>query len=162
MAPSQHSAEAGPQAPWHTALRLGNLALLVLYPLAWWAPLARAGFLPFFGGDEISILSGIVTLAGTDLVLCAVVTLFAIVAPYGKTVALALHHRGLGGRGLLRVITLLGRLSMADIFLIALYVVMVKGVGIGHVDIAWGFYLFTALVLGSLGLGWATEREQAR
>ncbi|QDL92383.1 paraquat-inducible protein A [Paroceanicella profunda] len=162
MAPSQPCADPGRPAPCSAALRLGNLALLVLYPLAWWAPLARAGFLPFFGGNEISILSGLATLAGTDLMMCAVVTLFAIVAPYAKTVALALYHAGRGGAGLLRAITLLGRLSMADIFLIALYVVMVKGVGIGHVEIAWGFYLFTALVLGSLGIAWASERGDTR
>ena len=49
-----------------TALRLANLALLVVFPLAWSAPLMRAGVLPFFGLEEISILSGIAVLLESD------------------------------------------------------------------------------------------------
>ena len=49
---------------------------------------------------------------------------------------------------------------MADVFLIALYIVVVKGVGAGpHVEIAWGLYLFTACIwLVLVALTWATER----
>ena len=39
---------------------------------------------------------------------------------------------------------------MADVFLIALYIVVVKGVGIGKVETAWGLYLFTACILASI------------
>ena len=44
-------------------LRLANLSLLVLFPLAWFAPLLRAGLLPFFGLDEISVVTGLQALA---------------------------------------------------------------------------------------------------
>ncbi|RMF35937.1 MAG: paraquat-inducible membrane protein A [Alphaproteobacteria bacterium] len=135
-----------------------NLGLLVLYPVAWWAPLARAGFMPLFGGNEISILTGVAALWQTDIVLCAIVVLFAIIAPYAKTLALALLHFDYLPRRYLPVIGYLGKLSMADVFLIAFYVVIVKGVGVGYVEIAWGLYFFTALVLISLGLAWASER----
>ena len=38
-------------------LRLANLTLLVLFPLAWFAPLMRAGIaLPLFGLSEISVI----------------------------------------------------------------------------------------------------------
>jgi uncharacterized paraquat-inducible protein A len=140
-------------------VRLLNLALLALYPVAWWAPLVRAGVLPFFGGDEISILSGLATLWETDLVLFVLVLLFAIVAPWGKTLALALRHMGVLPARAVPVIAFLGRLAMADVFLIALYVVIVKGVGVGYVEIAWGLYFFSGLVLVSLALAWASERE---
>lgn len=140
--------------------RGANLALLALYPLAWWAPLARAGFMPLFGGTEISILTGIAALWETDIALCLLVTLLAVVAPWGKTVALSLHHLGrLPPRGL-PLLTLLGRLSMADVFLIAFYVVVVKGVGVGYVEIAWGLWFFTALVLASLALAFAAEEAR--
>jgi uncharacterized paraquat-inducible protein A len=39
-----------------------NLALLILFPLAWTAPLMRAGLLPLFGLEDISILSGLAAL----------------------------------------------------------------------------------------------------
>ncbi|MEM7423849.1 MAG: paraquat-inducible protein A, partial [Pseudomonadota bacterium] len=55
------------------------------------------------------------------------------------------------------VIEIIGKLSMADVFLVALYIVAVKGVGIGHVETAWGLWLFTACVLTSIGVGWATK-----
>ncbi|MEM8740019.1 MAG: paraquat-inducible protein A [Pseudomonadota bacterium] len=134
-----------------------NLSLLVLYPLAWWAPLARAGVMPIFGGEEISILTGIAALWETDIFLCAIVLLFAVIAPYAKALALSALHFGYAGRRILPAIKLFGRLSMADVFLIAFYVVLVKGVGVGYVEIAWGLYLFTALVLTSLVLAWSAE-----
>jgi hypothetical protein len=52
----------------------------------------------------------------------------------------------------------MGKLAMADVFLIALYVVISKGIGVGRVEIAWGLYLFTALILASLWIGWRTNR----
>jgi uncharacterized paraquat-inducible protein A len=48
---------------------------------------------------------------------------------------------------------------MADVFLIALYIVVVKGVGVGHVETAWGLYFFTALVLVSMGIAHVTKRR---
>jgi uncharacterized paraquat-inducible protein A len=50
----------------------------------------------------------------------------------------------------LPVIGYLGKLAMADIFLIALYVVVVKGAGRVTVEAGWGLYLFTGCVLASL------------
>ena len=37
-----------------TTLKFANLALLILFPIAWFAPLMRAGLLPLFGLSEIS------------------------------------------------------------------------------------------------------------
>jgi len=39
---------------------------------------------------------------------------------------------------------------MADILLIALYITMSKGIGIGRIETAWGLYLFTACIIASL------------
>lgn len=127
-------------------LRMANLALLVAFPIAWAAPLLRAGFLPWFGLSEISILSGIVSLFDSDPALACLVALLALVAPYAKTLALAGVHFGWIGQGILPVLKFLGRLAMADVFLIALYVVAVKGTGLGHVETAWGLWFFTGCV----------------
>ena len=136
-----------------------NLLLLTLYPVSWIAPLARAGFLPFFSGNEITILGGVNDLWQSDAALATLVALFAIVIPYAKTLAIAAVHFGYLGARALPAVEIIGKLSMADVFLIALYIVLVKGVGIGHVTSAWGLWLFTACVLASLWVGFETKRK---
>jgi uncharacterized paraquat-inducible protein A len=136
-----------------------NLCLLVLFPVAWFAPLLRAGVLPLFGLSEISVISGLQSLWGSDVALALLVTMLAIFAPYLKTIGLALLHFRLLSPRVLPALHLLGKLAMADMFLIALYVVVVKGVGLAHVETAWGLYLFTACILASLGLSVMAERH---
>lgn len=143
----------------HPVLIAVNLALLVLFPLAWFAPLMRAQLLPFFRADEISVISGLLTLWEEDVVLALVVAVFALVAPMVKTGLLALIHLGRLPARHLRVVALLGKLAMADIFLIALYIVIAKGMGVGRLEVAWGLYLFTACILGSLAVSLATRKQ---
>lgn len=142
-------------------LKYANLALLVLFPIAWFAPLLRAALLPLFGLNEISVLSGLQSLWGTDVFLALLVTGFALFAPYLKTIGLALIHFGLMKRKVLPVLHILGKLAMADIFLIALYIVVAKGIGVGKVEAAWGLYLFTACILASIFISWRTEKRVA-
>ncbi len=131
-------------------LKYANLCLLILFPVAWFAPLLRAGLLPLFSLSEISVISGLQSLWGTDVVLALVVTVFALFAPYLKTIGLALVQFGLLDQRTLPVLTVLGKLAMADIFLIALYITLAKGIGLGKIEVAWGLYLFTACILASL------------
>lgn len=142
-----------------SALRWANLALLVLYPVAWAAPMLRAGLLPLFGLSEISVLTGLQSLWRTDVFLALVVTFFALFAPYVKTIGLGLVQFRLASPRLMPALHLLGRLAMADIFLVALYIVVAKGTGIGRVETAWGLYLFTACILASLALAEAEDRR---
>tara|TARA_R110002073_G_C9110841_1_gene549671 strand:- start:20 stop:478 length:459 start_codon:yes stop_codon:yes gene_type:complete len=137
-------------------LTLLNLALLVLFPLSWTAPLMRAGLLPFFSLDEISILSGIATLWQEDILLSILVALFAIAAPIIKTLGLTLIHFRQAPSALLNAFTVMGKFAMADVFLIALYILLARGVGLGRVETAWGLWLFTACTLASLGISVAT------
>jgi len=139
-------------------LKYLNLSLLVLFPLAWFAPLLRAGLLPLFGLSEISVISGLQSLWEADVVLALLVTGLAIFAPYLKTIGLALVHFHLLDRRVLPVLHILGKLAMADVFLIALYIVVVKGIGYGRVETAWGLYLFTTCILVSLVISFFTER----
>ena len=143
----------------HPALIWGNLALLILFPLAWFAPLMRAQLLPFFRADEISVISGLLTLWEEDVLLALIVAVFALIAPMLKTIGLALIHLGRLPARLLPVVALLGKLAMADIFLIALYIVIAKGMGVGRLEVAWGLYLFTACILASLAFSLATRKQ---
>ena len=140
-------------------LKLANLALLVLFPLAWFAPLMRAGLLPLFGLDEISVVTGLQSLWGTDVILALIVTTFAIFAPWLKTLGLALIHFNLASPKLLPALHIMGKLAMADIFLIALYIVLVKGIGLATVETAWGLYFFTALIVASLVISILTAKQ---
>lgn len=137
-------------------LRYANLALLIAFPIAWFAPLMRAALLPIFGMDEISVISGLQSLWGSDAALALLVTFFAVFAPYLKTIGLALLHFGLLSPKTLPALHILGKLAMADVFLIALYIVLVKGVGLATVETAWGLYLFTACILTSLAISLKT------
>jgi uncharacterized paraquat-inducible protein A len=139
-----------------------NLLLLLLYPASWLSPLARAGWLPYFSGTEITILGGVADLWQSDAALAALVALFAVVIPYAKTLSLAAIHYGWLGPRALPLIEIIGKLSMADVFLIALYIVLIKGVGIGHVTSAWGLWLFTGCVLTSIWAGFETKRKLDR
>lgn len=143
----------------HPALLWGNLALLILFPLAWFAPLMRAQLLPFFRADEISVISGLLTLWDEDILLALIVAVFALIAPMLKTVGLALIHLGRLPARLLPVVALLGKLAMADIFLIALYIVIAKGMGVGRLEVAWGLYLFTACILASMAFSLITRKQ---
>lgn len=138
-------------------MRYANLALLVLFPVAWFAPLLRAGLLPLFGLSEISVITGLQALWESDVALALLVTTLAIFAPWAKTLGLALLHFGLLSPRALPALHLMGKLAMADVFLIALYVVVVKGVGLAHVETAWGLYLFTGCILASLVIGHLSE-----
>ncbi|MCT4553742.1 MAG: paraquat-inducible protein A [Pelagimonas sp.] len=140
-------------------MRWLNLALFLIYPLSWFAPLMRAGLLPFFGLSEISVISGLQSLWSSDIFLALLVTLFALVAPMLKTGGLALIQFGWLDRRALGPVNLLGKLAMADIFLIAVYITLAKGIGAGRIESAWGLYLFSACILTSIALGMIESRR---
>jgi paraquat-inducible protein A len=140
-------------------LKYANLALLILFPIAWFAPLLRAGFLPLFSLSEISVISGLQALWQSDVFLALIVTVFALFAPYMKTIGLSLVHFRMASPRILPALSIMGKLAMADIFLIALYIVLAKGVGVGRVETAWGLYLFTACIVASLAISILSARK---
>ena len=135
-------------------MKYANLTLLILFPIAWFAPLLRAALLPVFGMDEISVITGLQSLWGSDAALALLVTFLAVFAPFAKTIGLALLQFGLLHPRALPALNILGKLAMADIFLIALYVVIVKGAGYVTIEVAWGMYLFTGCILASMILSY--------
>lgn len=133
-------------------LKIANLSLLILFPVAWFAPLLRAGLLPFFSLDEITVISGLQALWEKDVFLALLVTFLALVAPIAKVIGTALIQFNFLAPSVKPVLSVLGRLAMADVFLIAIYIVAAKGIGVGRLETGWGLYLFTACVLGSYAI----------
>ncbi|TXH97672.1 MAG: paraquat-inducible membrane protein A [Pseudorhodobacter sp.] len=133
-------------------MRYLNLMLLILFPVAWFAPLMRAAILPIFGMDEISVITGLQSLWQSDAALALVVTFLAVFATIAKVIGVALVDFGLLVPRALPVLHVLGKLAMADVFLLAIYIVLVKGAGLVTVETAWGLWLFTGCILASLAL----------
>jgi hypothetical protein len=91
--------------------------------------------------------------------LAAIVVLFALVAPMAKTICLTLIHLSRLPARLLPALQVLSKLAMADVFLIAVYITLAKGLAVGRVETAWGLWLFTGLRAGLAGRG---HRDRAR
>jgi uncharacterized paraquat-inducible protein A len=132
--------------------------LVIILPVTWWLPLFTAR-VPFLWREEISIVTGLAELWRLDLVLFLIVLVFSVLAPIGKLLAsLYVWYRlpaGAAHRALGRL-ALLGKLSMAELFLLAVVIVGFKGVGIGTIEVAWGLHAFAAVVLLSFGASlWA-------
>ena len=148
-----------------------NLALVIVFPIAWFAPLIRTGLLPqwqmptwlggstLFAPDTITVISGLQKLWEADVFLAIAVTLFALVAPMLKCLGMSLIHFNLLSRATQPTIALMGKLAMADIFILALYIVIAKGIGIGQIEVAWGLYLFTAAIIVSLFVSIVESRK---
>jgi hypothetical protein len=135
------------------------LVSLALVPVTWWLPLFTAR-VPFLWRHEVSIASGLMELRRLDLMLFAAVLLFSVVAPMAKGVALAwmwFRAPRARSRGWLDRLGLLGKLAMAEVFLLAVIIVGLKGVGIGTVEVSWGLRVFVLAVLLSLAVSlWAS------
>lgn len=141
------------------------LAALALTPVTWWLPLFTAR-VPFLWRQEVSIATGLVELWRLDLVLFAAVLLFSVLAPLAKGAALvwAWYRVPPTRAGVwLHRLAILGKLAMAEIFLLAVIIVGLKGVGIGKVEVSWGLHAFAAVLLLSFAAStWALDRLARR
>ncbi|MEM9429558.1 MAG: paraquat-inducible protein A [Pseudomonadota bacterium] len=144
------------------ALKIANLVLLVAFPVSWFLPLATSGLLPWFGGKEMSVISGVQILWESDRALALLVAFFAMIAPILKTLGLAAVQFNMLKPRALPVVDALAKLAMADVFLIAIYIMISQGIGIGRVSPAWGLYVFTACVLASIAIAFATRQRLGR
>lgn len=134
--------------------------LAVLFPLAWFAPLMTVQVrLAFWAqGTDLSLISTLQSVWSEDAALGLVLTFAAIVAPVVKVLGTALVLMRLLSPRAQGVLWHIGRFAMADVFLIAVYVALFKGIGGGTITLGWGLHLFTACVIGSLLLSLAADR----
>ena len=157
--------------PFHQFIKYLNLTLVVAFPIAWFSPLLTTALLPqwhmplWLGGkilfepDTLTVISGIQALWETDVLLALAVTFFVLVAPLLKCLGMALIHFGLLTDAAQPVITTLGKLAMVEVFILAIYIVIAKSIGVGQIEVAWGLYLFTAAVLTSLIISLIDKRK---
>ena len=84
---------------------------------------------------------------------------FSVLAPLAKSAALVwIWYRvpAPRARRLLDRLSLLGKLAMTEVFLLAVILIGLKGVGIGSVEVSWGLHPFIVAVLLSLATStWA-------
>lgn len=141
---------------------IGPLLALTLaaLPLAWFVPLFTAR-VPFLWRQDVTVASGLVELWRLDLFLFLVVLVFSVAMPLAKAGSTLHAWYGLPlatARRRLPRLALLGKLSMAELFLLAVMIVGFKGVGVGRVETAWGLYVFGGVVLSSLAISlWADK-----
>ena len=153
-------------------LRIANLSLIVLFPVAWFMPLLYTGLvsprrIPFtdktiFNLSEVTVVSGLQSLWGTSVVLALIVTAAAIFFPMVKVIGVALTHFNLLSPRAMPFLSWAGKFVMADIFLLSLYILIFKGLGLGRVEVAWGTYLFTFCVIASIIITGLTESVMKR
>ena len=146
--------------PVRQALLAATLALMVLFPVAWFAPLMTVTVtLQFWAdGTDLSVISTLQTLWAEDPALALLLTFLAIVAPTVKLLGVWLILTRLLSPRVAPVLTLIGRFAMADIFLIAVYIAVFKAIGGGSIVPGWGLWLFTGCVLASILLSLASDR----
>jgi uncharacterized paraquat-inducible protein A len=143
-------------------LRLANLSLLILFPIAWFAPLMKSGVLPFLSLTENSIMSALQGIWEHDIYLALLMTFFAIFAPYIKVIGVGLIQYDLLSPRLMPTLSFIGKLAMADVFLIAIYIVLYTGISVagvnGRIETAWGLYLFTGCVIASYTISFLSRK----
>lgn len=142
-----------------------NASLLIAYPISWFTPLFEVGLIeevkfdwrilgqeipPLFGLQQVSIITTVQTVWADDVFLAILITFFALVAPMLKIVGLLLMNLNLLSWGLKNFTHFLGKLAMADVFLIAFGCVIVKGINLGQLNILWGTYFFSMCVITSI------------
>jgi paraquat-inducible protein A len=138
---------------------------VVAFPIAWFSPLLTTGliapwYMPawlcentLFEPDTLTVILSIQKLLETNILLAMVVTFFALVAPLLKCLGMTLINFNLLTDAAQPLIMTLGKLAMADVFLLALHIVIGKGIGVGQIEVGLGLYL----VLTSLGISLLTK-----
>ena len=116
-------------------------------------------------GYAVAVIAGFLLTAvrnwtGLETLQGGTLALLALVSPMVKTICLTLIHLSKAPARLLPALEIAGKLAMADVFLIAVYITLAKGIAVGRVETAWGLYLFTACILTSLFISWRTEQSR--
>jgi uncharacterized paraquat-inducible protein A len=136
----------------------------VALPFTWFMPLFRTELLVFLD-NEVSVIAAARTLFEADLLLFTVIVLFGMVVPVMKLTGLLYAWSVLpaeAGRAWIGALNKISKFSMLDIFLIAVTIVGLKGVGLGKVEIAYGLYAFASVVLMILALSFRADRVSCR
>lgn len=107
--------------------------------------------------DSFSLLSGIFHLfTEGEYLLFVILFLFSVVAPLYKMVIvkdLINYKRDhLHRKKQMKKLLLIGKWSMADVFVVAVFAATVKLGALANVSVKYGLYIFTTGVIGSMAL----------
>jgi uncharacterized paraquat-inducible protein A len=145
---------------------LGPLLILVAvsFPFVLFLPLLSTR-IPLISHNEIVLAFLAYDLFYADKFLFVVVFVFGMVVPVCKMLCAVLcwyrFDRAVAQR-CLPALSLLSKLSMLDVMLLAVFIVAFKGLGVGVVSIRYGLYAYVVLVLCSLFLTLLMESEADR
>ena len=146
---------------WQRLIGPGLAINIVLFCYVLFEPLLITR-ISFILRNEIVLAQAAYDLYSVDTLLFLVVFIFGIIAPIVKLIAsVAFWYFGdvQKAAGYCKWFTVLGKLSMLDILLLAILVVAIKGIGIGSVEIMPGLYIYVALIVGSLVVSLLLERS---
>ena len=133
---------------------IGPALVLVLsaFPIVLFVPLITTKFWFFFHTD-LALFRGVYDLFYVDKFLCIVVFFFGIAVPMVTMFASVLCWYRVEITSVGRyaeVLSFMGKLSMLDVMLLAIFIIAFKGVGFGTVEIRFGLYVYVAFVVISL------------
>jgi len=106
--------------------------------------------------DNLSIMDGLVRLyTDGEMFLAGVILILAILVPFSKNllslfVWYLLDPKEQSTKTLVWILSLLGKWGMADVFLVALGVILVKGIPGAEISVQYGLWIFIAAVLSSM------------
>jgi paraquat-inducible protein A len=127
------------------------ISVAILFPVTLVVPILSTR-IPLLSYNEIVLARVAYDLFRTDKVLFVIVVVFGIIVPWCKSVLSCFFWYFLSSPAHARyfdLLALLGKLSMLDIMLLAIFIVAFKGLGIGHVEIRYGLYVYVSIVLVS-------------
>ncbi len=137
-----------------------SILLLILFPVVLFAPLLTTKIW-FYYRNDIVLWRGLCDLYSVDKFLFAVIVVFGILIPVLKMIATILCWYVFDIESVRKYadsLSQLGRLSMLDVMLFAMFIIAFKGVGFGAVEVQYGLYVYTLLILTSLFLNLAVKR----
>jgi uncharacterized paraquat-inducible protein A len=143
---------------WQKLLGPALLIILFAFPYALSIPLLTTR--AFFSRNEVVLARVAYDLFFFDKFLFVVVFVFGMLFPFAKMIISILCWYRFDpslAQKWHRKLFFLGKLSMLDVMLLALFVIAFKGVGIGAVQIQNGLYVYGAIVVGSLLLNKAMD-----
>ena len=133
---------------------------LGVFPVVLFVPLLTTKLF-FYSRNDLVLARGAYDLFHADRFLFVIVFLFGIVIPLFKMVSSVLCWYYLDIAFVARhadKLCEMGRLAMLDVMLLAIFVIAFKGVGLGSVEIKYGLYLYTLVILASLVSNLAMKR----
>lgn len=147
------------------ALQLLLASSLGLLMVGIFSPLLKITQLWFFS-SEISLVSAVQTLFNhQEWLLAGVISLFAITVPIVKSLAtLWFISRPLNKASVKRLdqLSVLGKWSMLDVFIVAFMVVATKLAALAQAEVQYGVYLLLAAALSNIFISTVIDRQLRR